>query len=112
MTWDDRFEVAFGVLGLTPLTFWPMSLREFRAAQRGFFEKQQNEIKQRWEIGRFIAYFSVLPYQKKGHRLKPTDLLRFSWETQGERTTMTPEQIEYESRKMGTKVDEHGNFFN
>ena len=95
-------QLAFGLLGLTPREFNRMSVSDFRATQRGFFEKMKIEARLQWETARFISYHSLLPYQKKGKRLKITDIARFEWEQTNEVPELTEKQKQA-LEKMGDK---------
>jgi len=87
-----------------------MSLQQFRASQRGFFQKQKGEMIQRWEIARFISFNVLAPYAKKGRLSSPQDLIRFEWETKPEE--MDRDEVMKQIKKMGMFVDKHGNYHN
>ena len=45
------------------------------------------EYKDKWERTRFLALTALLPYQKKGKRLRPTDIAKFPWDSTHDKTT-------------------------
>jgi hypothetical protein len=56
-----------------------MTPREFSNTSRGYSEKLEQQYRAEWERARWIASVNIAPHTKK--RLKPTDLIRFPWET-------------------------------
>ena len=90
-----------------------MSLSEFRNAQRGFFDKQKGELRQRWETARFISYHTLIPHMKKGRKLNLKDVVLFEWEKEDKQVKpMTDEEVRYIMTKMGKYIDANGNFHN
>ena len=103
--------MALGVLGLTPFVFWRMSLREFRAAQRGFFEGKETEKRQRWEVGRLTGWCSMAPHDTKRRIRNPKQLIEFPWE-QPESVIRQIENLDEKVRKIGRFMDDKGNTYN
>lgn len=66
--------------GLSPATFYRMSLREFGLCQRGFILTEKLKMQRDWEIGRFISFYSAAPHAKKGSLRKMQDIVKFEWE--------------------------------
>lgn len=106
-------EVGLGFMGLPPQVFWRMSLKEFKLCQRGFFEKQKQEGQLQWEIGRYIAFNSLVPHAKKGRLRSPKDLGVFEWEKDTtENKYLTEEQLRYISLKHGLFIGKDGKRYN
>lgn len=100
-------------MGLPPLVFWMMSLKEFKLAQRGFFEKTKQERQLKWEAARYIAFNTLVPHAKKGRLRNPKDLGLFEWEKDIEiETGMTDEQVRYWILKLGMFKDKDGKGYN
>ena len=99
--WEIK-KLAFGFMGIAPYEFYRMSVADYQVTQRGFFERMKIESRLKWETSRFISYHSLLPYQKKGKRLKITDVARFEWERQKEAPDITEQQMKI-IEKMGDK---------
>ena len=57
-------------MGWKPEDLEVFSPREFRNALKGHDKVMQEH----WAIARQIGYFTLIPHQKKGKNLKPTDL--------------------------------------
>ena len=104
-------QIGLGVLGVAPHVFWRMSLKEFREAQRGFFERQKGELRQRWETARFISFNTLTPHLKKGKHLKLHDIALFEWE-KSETKIPDKNEMDYMMRKFGKYIDENGNYHN
>jgi hypothetical protein len=91
-----------------------MSLKDFRLTQRGFFNKQQNEYQSQWEQTRFIAFYGLQPYAKKGRLRTPKDLVEFEWEKIKAKEVELPtrEEMEEYAIKNGRFMTEDGKFYN
>lgn len=67
-------------MGLPPSVFYSMSMREFFAAINGQQEQAEQIQRREWERTRWLATCLLQPHVDKGKKLKPSDLMRFSWE--------------------------------
>ena len=76
-----------------------MSLKDFRLAQRGFFEKLKLEKQERWEQARFIAFYTLQPYAKRGRLRTFKDLVEFEWEREKRKNVELPTKEEMEQYK-------------
>ncbi len=45
------------------------------------------EYKDKWERTRFLVLTVLLLYQKRGKRLRPTDIAKFPWDSTHDKTT-------------------------
>ena len=101
------------MMRLNPAVFWRMSWKEFTLAQRGFFESEEQKLKNMWEIARWQAYISVMPYAKEGRLSGPQSLIRFPWEKAkgSDIELLTSEEEDLLVRKMG-KFMKDGKFVN
>lgn len=98
-------------MGMNPADFWPMSWRDFRLKQQGFFEMVNAQYRTQWEAARFVAFYCVQPWAKKGRLNRVTDLVRFEWERQDVEIP-SKEEIRYWTLKYGKHTDENGNGYN
>lgn len=57
--------------------FWATTPRFFDARVRGHFKNVQSQ----YNVARFNAFFSVLPYDSKKKIKKPSDIWPFEWDT-------------------------------
>ncbi len=106
-------EVGLGFMKIPRCEFWRMSLKEFKLAQRGFFEKMKQDKQTEWEIGRYIAFNSLVPHAKKGRLNSPQDLGRFDWEKDSKEVKyLSTEELRYLSLKHGLYKDKDGNGYN
>ena len=98
-------ELAFGEIGLSPVVFWyRMSLRDWILTQRGYFNKQERQHKEQWEIARTVSYYSFMSF--RGGHLQPEQLIRFPWDEKIKQSEpVAVEDIEYLFRKYGQKFD-------
>lgn len=93
--------MAVGQMGMSladALTLEPEELGHIRKA---WVEQQEANIRSRWEQSRFLAYCGMMPYQRKGKRLKPQDIITFPWEKKEKPRRATREDIERISRRFG-----------
>lgn len=51
---------------------------EFQAIYDAWFKREEIQMKQRWEVGRFVAAICVQPYSAKP--ILPQSIYRFPWE--------------------------------
>lgn len=73
-----------------------MTPHEFGAVYDAWNGLQTVRRQERWEQVRWMCYYSVRPYAKKG--LKPADVLRFEWE--GQTRKRTKEEKEAEDKRF------------
>lgn len=67
-------------MGMQPSEFYDLTLEEFSAIHKGYVERESRAVRQSWEIGRMIAYYTFLPHVRKGKKLEPSDIIEFEWE--------------------------------
>ena len=101
--------MALGVVGLTPEQFWSLSWKEYELTLRGFFDKQDGQMKQQYEVARLISYYSVAPYMKRKKTLR--EFMPFEWEKR-EVKLPTAQELDYMVRKMGRYMNDEGVCYN
>ena len=57
-----------------------MTLEEFLIAAQGFHQLEEVRQQAEWERTRWLATLMLSPHTKKGHSIKPQDLVIFPWE--------------------------------
>ena len=65
---------------MPPSEFYDLTLDEFALIHSGYVDRVKRDQRQQWEIGRMIAFHSLMPHVKKSGGLKPTDIVEFEWE--------------------------------
>lgn len=65
-------------MGLSVSDFSRMTPTEFNAIYKEWQSRQEDNERGRWERCRWICYYALKPYAKKG--LKPEDVLKFGWD--------------------------------
>ena len=70
-----------GIFGLSPSEFYNLTPKETGLISDAYYNNEKTFSRERWELARYNAYFGLLPHQKKGGKLKVTDLGYFEWET-------------------------------
>jgi len=60
--------------------FYNLTPREFWLAMEGYTDELQERIRHDYEVARLNASLCLLPSVKRGHKLKPQDLIEFDWE--------------------------------
>ena len=86
-------------------------MREWLLLQRGFFNRVEEDYKNKWEMTRWQTFILMLPNAKKGTLHKPEDLMRFPWDGPKENPKMTEEEEREFISNMGLKFD-NGKFIN
>tara|TARA_R100000353_G_scaffold171573_1_gene136063 strand:+ start:812 stop:1108 length:297 start_codon:yes stop_codon:yes gene_type:complete len=82
-----------GLLGLSPLAFWSITLGELFAALE-VYGKKEDEIQQaEWERVRWQTTLLLQPHAKKGARLTPEKLAVFPWEKKLKGLVNDPERV-------------------
>ncbi|HBK29043.1 MAG TPA: hypothetical protein DDZ04_04360 [Parabacteroides sp.] len=79
--------IAVGKAGMAVKEVYSLEVDELSEILRAWSEKEDAEYRDRWERTRFLALTALLPYQKKGKRLKPTDIAKFPWDNPHGKTT-------------------------
>ena len=92
--------LAFGQMKLDPVVFWNMTLTEWTAAQRGFFEAEDRRGRGEWERARWMAFMFLQPYDSKRRINKVTDIARFDWEKE-DSEVMNQQEMDAMARKLG-----------
>lgn len=78
MTFDHLVEAGLGLLGLDPVSFYAMDIRDLLSAIRGRHRFEEMQERAKWERTRWLACVLSQPHTKK--KLKPKDLGLFDWE--------------------------------
>ncbi len=76
-----------GKAGIPMADVYTLEIDELSEILRAWSDKEDAEHKDRWERTRFLALTALLPYQKKGKRLRPTDIAKFPWDSTHDKTT-------------------------
>lgn len=92
--------MAVGQMGMSLDDAFSLEPEELGHIRKAWAEQQEADFRSRWEQARFLAYCGMMPYQKKGKRLKPEDLLAFSWEKKEKPRRATREDIERIRRRF------------
>lgn len=79
--------MAVGKAGIPITDVYALEVDELSEILRAWSDKEDAEYKDRWERTRFLALTALLPYQKKGKRLRPTDIAKFPWDSTHDKTT-------------------------
>ena len=96
----ERLEaVACGRFDIGYSEFWAMSLRSVI----GIIEERELAAREPWERARWLAAALLQPHAKKGTTLKPTDLLKLSWDN--ENKSKGQEMNEQERQAMFARWD-------
>ena len=81
-----------------------LDVEELGCIIKAWSEREESLYRDRWERTRFMAHCFLSPYQKKGKKLKPTDIVRFPWDSGKEmEKAKAPslEEIERMSKRFG-----------
>ena len=73
-------EVGMGQLGLSPSSFYEMTLDELTLAIKGWNKREEIRERFEWERTRWLGMITLHPHLRKGRKLKPKDLAIFPWE--------------------------------
>jgi hypothetical protein len=66
ITWDEIIEILIGELRFTPEEVGWFELKDVVSAITGHTNKVTREMRQEWEVARWINLNIALPYTKKG----------------------------------------------
>lgn len=61
-----------------------MTIREILNAQKGYIDRETHRYRAEWERARWMAAVMVSPYSKGNKKIKPSDIVTFPWEKEGE----------------------------
>ena len=64
-------------MGMRLAEVYALTPEELSPILEAWAERDEERRRERWEQTRLLAYFATLPYQKKGRRFRPQDLLPF-----------------------------------
>ncbi len=81
--WDEIERMGLGVLSLTPYFLYNLSFREFNNCVEGYMINQEKKERIRWEQIRWqtTVLVNYSGNVRKGKIIKPTDLIKFEWDT-------------------------------
>ena len=91
-------------MGMRLAEVYALTPEELSPILEAWAERDEERRRERWEQTRLLAYFATLPYQKKGRRFRPQDLLPFPWEKGTPAQTTAPPSdadIERISQRFG-----------
>lgn len=81
--------------------FTSLTPYEFDAIYKEWKSRQDDEDRGVWERCRWVCYYALKPYAKKG--LKPEDVLKFGWDGEKRpdpKTKMTKEELEADKKEF------------
>lgn len=81
---------------MTAREFYEITPRAFFAKLKGYRERTEAEMKDRWERTRWQTFILVGVQMPKNKRIKPTDLITFPWEKEYKKRKIvkhTPEEL-------------------
>lgn len=84
------------MIGLMPSEFWDLLPRQFFLMQKAYHKKVEQKTIESWEQTRWLAAVMMQPHMKKGARIKPTDIAKFPWEKNTNKTKQTRKEVEEE----------------
>ena len=58
-----------------------MDYTDFQLAMEGWQQMREAEEQQHWERSRWMAAAILSPHSKPGRSIKPTDLIKFPWDS-------------------------------
>lgn len=90
--------LAVGCIGMSRSEFAALTPEEFNAIAEQWHANDTRHYRSGWEQARFVALCCLTPYSKRA--LKPTDIIRFDWETLPEKNnTPLPSKEDFERLK-------------
>ena len=84
---------GLGRLGLTPSSFYEMTLQELQLAAQGHADEYEQRERMEWERTRWLAVRMLSPHVKKGRKLQPQDLGVFPWEKPDPGVKLTRDEL-------------------
>lgn len=94
----EALGIAQGCIGMSREDFAVCTPAEFQAVYDAWFKSEEIRMRQRWEVGRFVAATSLRPYSKKP--ISPQDLVRFPWEEDNGDGAAAPKGTSSKERAM------------
>ena len=91
-------------MGLTPTEFGNMLPRTFLNLQRGRTRLFEHQEHQHWERARWMSCLIINPHVKKN--LKPTDLVRFPWDSKSKKGKQEDIETLYKKAKFMDKIQQ------
>ncbi len=76
--------IAMGCVGMSMKDFERCTPSEFREVFDAWKQQHDQRERREWECARMTWYWAVYPYSKKG--IKLTDLAKFPWDKEQEKT--------------------------
>lgn len=92
LTFDDLVSVGLGCLQFNPVAFWEMDFCDLLCAVEGYTQQVERTEQMEWERVRWLAAVLLSPHGKKGQSIKPTDLVRFPWDTLQRKVTLSQQK--------------------
>lgn len=96
--------MGLGTLGMHIDEFYGATPREFFAKADGWNVAKREA----WEQVRWQTYVLVSMQLKKGKTIKPTDLIKFNWDSENKITKHTPEELQKHFDFMPDKIERNG----
>lgn len=90
-----------GEVGLSLSEVYELDFAELSGIIESYRAREEAVYRDNWERARFLALCLLTPYQKKGKRLKGTDILRFPWDSPVVGARASAEDLERISRMFG-----------
>ncbi len=90
-----------GAMGMGLADFCSMTPEEFRQAHRAWLETEESRMRGNWEMTRTLSAFVLQPWSKK--RLKPSDVLKFPWDSAARTERKSPPARSTEGRFLKVK---------
>ena len=88
-------------MGMSLADFCSMTPEEFRQAHGAWLEAEESRVRSGWEMARTLSAFILQPWSKK--RLKPSDVLKFPWDTTERTERKSPPARSTEGRFLKVK---------
>ena len=67
-------------MGLSSQEFWNSTPRSFTNRLRGRNKRKQEDLKNQWEIARYIAYAALVPHMQNSNRKSMQEQLPLPWD--------------------------------
>ena len=106
VTFRQLMQMGLGQLRFSPSVFYDMTITELTAAMQGANELEERGYQQGWEQTRWMAAVLLGPHTKSG-KVKPTDLIRFPWETKKKSRKQQDEENKRELMNLGRLLGAH-----
>ena len=96
-----------GILRYSPSEFWGCTLGEILTALEYYNNIDQAKQRAAWERSRFIAHVLLQPHAKKGSRIKPEDIVQFTWEKAREKAQSDVKHSEERIEHLAKYLEEN-----